>query len=96
MQELDIDARVVDMSQLQHILNQRTGLLGVVGIHLLQSGIVTRRQVEAFYAVVALNGNLTLINGSVRRLQLPLATKAYQHEKHKKTIYLFHEGVRLK
>lgn len=91
MQELGIDVGVVDVSQRQHVLYQHTGLLRESGVHLLQGGVVARGQVETLYTVIALNVDPATFLRSIRRLQLPLAAEAYQHDYQQKTVYSLHD-----
>ena len=78
MEELGFDFGVVDLAEMQHVLQQQTGLTGIVSIHLLKGGIVAGGQVEALYAVVALDADFRLVGLHVGRLQLPLATDAHR------------------
>lgn len=74
---------------MRSILDEHTRLHGIVGIHLLESGVVARGQVKTLNTVVALDGDLHLVLSTIR-LQLPFATDAKHHDEEQQTVYLFH------
>ena len=71
------DVGVVNRTQLQHSLYQRAGLDGVVGVHLLQGGIIARGQVSALQTIIA--PHLYGVALFVVRLKFILAS-AHHHE----------------
>lgn len=79
LQQAGIDFSIVHLADAQHILDEHTRLHGIVGIHLLECGVVACGQVKTLDTVVALDGDLHLVLSTIR-LQLPFATDAKHHD----------------
>ena len=72
-EKLAIDVRVAHLAELQNIFDERARLDGILRAHLLQRGIVARRQVTALQSVETLDRHCVVVLVTFSRVEFELA-----------------------
>ena len=91
VQKMVVNLRLVDTAQMQHILNEGSRLLGVLGVHLLKGREVASGEIERLHTVVTADREEP-VGIVVGIAETPVTAQTEQHRNEQKCAKLAHQN----